>query len=139
MQLAILIVLIIIAVILAPWLLGLIAIAIAAYGMWLVISLVAAAVISLLVIVVILLSSSSKPASSNTERMMAEVNEQFRAKEAAQRAAAVEAAEIALAESERIKKVRVMECPSCSATIPKHSLYCPQCGKSTKLRAASNE
>ena len=43
------------------------------------------------------------------------------------------------AEIERVKKVRVVECPNCSATIAKHSLYCPQCGKSTKPRSASND
>lgn len=141
MQLAILLVLIVIAVILAPWLLGLIAVAIAAYGLWLIISLAVAVavVVSILVVGVILMSGSKRSVSSNTEQMISQVNEQYRAKEAAERAAAREASAIEQAEIERVKKVRVVECPNCSATITKHSLYCPQCGKSTKPRSASND
>ena len=139
MQLAILLVLIVIAVILAPWLLGLIAVAIAAYGLWLIISLAVAVVVSILVVGVILMSGSKRSVSSNTEQLISQVNEQYRAKEAAERAAAREASVIEQAEIERVKKVRVVECPNCSATIAKHSLYCPQCGKSTKPRSASND
>ena len=70
MQLAILLVLIVIAVILAPWLLGLIAVAIAAYGLWLIISLAVAVVVSILVVGVILMSGSKRSVSSNTEQMI---------------------------------------------------------------------
>ena len=139
MQLAILLVLILIAVILAPWLLGLIAVGIAAYGLWLIISLAVAAVFTILVVGVILMSGSKRSMSSKTEQIISEVNEQYREKEAAERAAARAASEIGQAEIERVKKVRVVECPNCSATIAKHSLYCPQCGKSTKPRSASND
>ncbi|MGO2452583.1 zinc ribbon domain-containing protein [Pseudomonas taetrolens] len=139
MQLAILLVLIVIAVILAPWLLGLIAVGIAAYGLWLIISLAVAAVFSILVVSAILMSGSKRTISSKTEQIISEVNEQYREKEAAERAAAHEASEIGQAKIERVKKVRVVECPNCSATIAKHSLYCPQCGKSTKPRSASND
>ena len=139
MQLAILLVLIVIAVILAPWLLGLIAVGIAAYGLWLIISLAVAAVFSILVVSAILMSGSKRTISSKTEQIISEVNEQYREKEAAERAAAREASEIGQAEIERVKKMRVVECPNCSAMIAKHSLYCPQCGKSTKPRSASND
>ena len=139
MQLAILLVLIVIAVILAPWLLGLIAVGIAAYSLWLIISLAVAAVFTVLVVGVILMSGSKRSMSSKTEQIISEVNEQYREKEAAERAAARAASEIGQAEIERVKKVRVVECPNCSATIAKHSLYCPQCGKSTKPRSASND
>ena len=139
MQLAILLVLIVIAVILAPWLLGLIAVGIAAYSLWLIISLAVAAVFTILVVGVILMSGSKRSMSSKTEQIISEVNEQYREKEAAERAAARAASEIGQAEIERVKKVRVVECPNCSATIAKHSLYCPQCGKSTKPRSASND
>ena len=139
MQLAILLVLIVIAVILAPWLLGRIAVGIAAYGLWLIISLAVAAVFTILVVGVILMSGSKRSMSSKTEQIISEVNEQYREKEAAERAAARAASEIGQAEIERVKKVRVVECPNCSATIAKHSLYCPQCGKSTKPRSASND
>ena len=138
MQLAILLVLVVIAVILSPGLFWLIAAAIAAYGLWLAISLAVAVVVSLLVVGVILMSGFKRPVSSNTEQMISEVNEQYRVKEAARRSAAREASMAEQAEIERVKKVRVMECPNCSATIAKHSLYCPQCGKSTKPRSASN-
>ena len=139
MQLAILLVLIVIAIILAPWLLGLVAVVIAALGFWLLISLVAAVVVSLLVIGFIVVSGSSKPVSSKTVQIITEVNEEFRAKEVAKMAAARASAAIKEAEIERVKKVRVVECPNCSATIAKHSLYCPQCGKSTKPRSALND
>lgn len=134
MQLAILLGLILIAVILAPGLLWLIGIAIAAYGLWLVVSLAVAALVSVLVLAVICFSGNPKSVSSNTEQMISEVNEKFRAKEAAEKAAFREATEAAQAEVERVKKVRVTDCPNCSASIAKHSLYCPQCGKSTKPR-----
>ena len=88
MQLAILLVLIVIAVILAPWLLGLIAVGIAAYGLWLIISLAVAAVFTILVVGVILMSGSKRSMSSKTEQIISEVNEQYREKEAAERAAA---------------------------------------------------
>ena len=49
-QIAILLVLVVIAVILAPWLLGVAAIAVAAYGLWVAVGMVIAAVVFVLVI-----------------------------------------------------------------------------------------
>ena len=64
--------------------------------------------------------------------MIAEVNQKHREKEAVEQAAARENIALEQAEVETIKKARVMECPHCSASIAKHSLYCALCGKNTK-------
>ncbi|NNA32568.1 hypothetical protein [Pseudomonas lundensis] len=132
MQIAILLVLVVIAVILAPWLLGVAAIAVAAYGLWVAVGMVIAAVVFVLVIGVMMFSSRSQPSSGRTEQMIAEVNQKHREKEAAEQAAARENIALEQAEVETIKKARVMECPHCSASIAKHSLYCALCGKNTK-------
>lgn len=133
MQLAILLVLILIAVILAPWLLGVIAALIVAYGLWLVI----AGVISLSVVAVFLLVYGLKheffpkpDVSSAIEQKIAEVNSQYRAKEAAKR---MVNKQVHLAQNEelvRVREKRMTTCKKCESSIEKHSMYCPKCGKS---------
>jgi membrane protein implicated in regulation of membrane protease activity len=132
MQLAILLVLILIAVILAPWLLTVIAALIAAYGLWLII----AAALSLTLVVVVLLVYSFKnvffpkrDVSSRIEQQIAEVNIQNRAKEAAKRALNKQETMIRQAELERVSKKRMVACKKCEASIERHSMYCPKCGK----------
>ena len=88
MQLAILLVLILIAVILARWLIGVIVVLIAAYGLWIVAAFALTIIIGLVVLAVYALREglfSSREVSSSTERMIAEANRKHREKEAAQR------------------------------------------------------
>lgn len=133
MQLAILLVLILIAVILAPWLLGVIAALVVAYGLWLVI----AGVISLSVVALFLLVYGlkqgffPKPAvSSAIELKIAEANDQYRAKEAEKRAVNKQENLVREAERVRVREKRMTTCKKCEASIEKHSMYCPKCGKS---------
>lgn len=136
MQLAILLVLILIAVILAPWLLGVIAVLVAAYGLWLAVAfaLTIAAIAIGAVVLLIYFSGrglfKKRDISSGTEQKIAEANRLFRAKEAA-RLAVAEQEELKYKEIiDRAKKARPATCKSCSASIENHSMYCPECGKS---------
>ncbi|KPY29756.1 hypothetical protein [Pseudomonas syringae] len=90
MQLAILVVLILIAVILAPWLIGVIALAAAAYGVWLIVA-AAAGVIAIAVVLLVVavrggLRPSASKLSARMEEQIAESNRLHHAKEAAKRA-----------------------------------------------------
>lgn len=136
MQLAILLVLILIAVILAPWLLGVIAVLVAAYGLWLAVAFALTIAAIAIGAVVLLIYFSGRglfkkhDISSGTEQKIAEANRLFRAKEAA-RLAVAEQEELKYKEiMDRAKKSGLTTCKSCSASIEKHSMYCPECGKS---------
>lgn len=133
MQLAILLVLILIAVILAPWLLGVIAALIFAYGIWLVIAAALTLVFVLVVLVVYGLKRGLFPKrqlSSGIEQKIADVNSQHRAREAAKRVVDNHVAPALQAEPVRASEKRLTVCKKCEASIEKHSMYCPKCGKS---------
>ncbi|WET11875.1 zinc ribbon domain-containing protein [Pseudomonas sp. D3] len=133
MQRAILLVLILIAVILAPWLLGVIAVLIAAYGLWVVV----AGALSFMVVAVYLLVYflrrrllSRRDVSSRIEQQISEANRLHRAKDAGNGSVVAQENFAEKVESERVSKKRMTICKKCEASIEKHSMYCPQCGKS---------
>jgi membrane protein implicated in regulation of membrane protease activity len=133
MQLAILLVLILIAVILAPWLLGVIAIVVAAYGLWLVAAFALTIAAGIVILVVYSLRHGlfqKRDMSSRMGQKIAEANRLHRVKEAAQRSVAAQE-ELKYQEIlDRAKKASTATCKSCSASIEKYSMYCPKCGKS---------
>lgn len=134
MQLAILIVLVLILLVLAPWLIGVIAVLAAAYGVWLVAAFVISIVVGVVCVLIYALGTSfSKPraVSSSTEAKIAEANRAYREKEAARRE--LERQEQLKYDEiiERTKASRLIACKSCHASIEKHGPYCPVCGKST--------
>ncbi|VVO24010.1 hypothetical protein [Pseudomonas fluorescens] len=134
MQLAILLALILIAVILAPWLLGVIAVLVAAYGLWLAVAFALTIAAIAIGAVVLLISRrglvKKRDISSGAEQKIAEANRLYRAKEAARRAVAAQEELKYIETPERDKKASTATCKSCSASIEKHSMYCPKCGKS---------
>lgn len=138
MQLAILIVLIIIAVVLAPWLLGVALALLALYGLWVLVAAIAA-VVGLLVLAVALsagkvLASRRPPSmlSDKTEQMIAKANEKFRADAAAlDRSEVAKTMEAGLVTEEH-RQGNYRECPSCKEQMPKYGLFCPHCGKDPK-------
>lgn len=133
MQLAILLVLILIAVTLSPWLLGVMAFLVAAYGLWLVVIAIASVVAVGIVLTVYGLRRGLFPkrdVSSMIEQQIADANAQHRAKEVARLAAEnrEKAQRQELAES--VVHAKTTICKKCQSSIQKHSMYCPVCGKS---------
>lgn len=132
MQLAILLVLIVIAVILAPWLLGVIAVLAAAYGVWLVAGIILTAAFALIGLVIYIVRISFAPRdkiSSSSEFKIAEANRLYRERESLQRAADAESELKSREILARTNLARTMVCKNCSESIKKNSLYCPNCGK----------
>ena len=125
MQLAILVVLILILVSISPWVLALAAAAVVAYGVWV----VAVGVVFFVISVGLAWYhgyQTRKPViSSETERAIERVNEEFRQREAEQASSIVSAP----SEPAQGKPRRLIVCRSCSAEIEKFSMFCPVCGK----------
>lgn len=128
MQKAILCVLILIAVILAPWLLVPLIAFVVAYGAWLAL---AAALLVLFLLVLALKDKLFAPSRGSIDSVAQESNERYREK--------VEAAELLkAAEPPRPKqKPRTkVSCSKCHAEIERHSMFCPACGKDPRSTAA---
>lgn len=147
MQKAILCVLILIAVILAPWLLvpmiALVAALVAAYGAFMMIAL------GLLIVVGIALLFARNP--KTLEDSLRERNKEFNRKymeQAKKESLAREEGEVAgkgqtekltaYTEKEPTKEPtphspRMIKCPNCAESISKYGLWCPKCGKDPKL------
>ncbi|AZL69201.1 hypothetical protein [Pseudomonas oryziphila] len=125
MQLAILVVLILILVCISPWVLALAAAAVVAYGVWV----VAIGVVFFVIAVGMAWHHgywARKPViSSESERAIERVNEEFRRKEAEQASATASAP----SEPAQAKSIRLIICRSCSAEVEKFSMFCPVCGK----------
>lgn len=128
MQKAILCVLILIAVILAPWLLVPIIALVVAYGAWLA---VAAIVLVLFLLALTLKDKLFAADRGSIDKMAWESNERYREKVAA--AERLKAAEPPKPEQKLRKKVN---CSQCRAEIERHSMYCPACGKDPRSTAA---
>ncbi|MBF8765331.1 MULTISPECIES: hypothetical protein [Pseudomonas] len=123
MQIAILAVLILILIVLAPWLLAVVAAAAVAYGLWVVVTGVAFFLLLIGVTWYHGVKSRRPLISSKTEMAIQRVNEEFRRKQAEH------AAEDVPNESAQEKPRRLIACRSCSAKIEKFSMFCPACGK----------
>lgn len=125
MQLAILLVLILIAILIAPWLIGVIVALAALYGVWLVVGAVTVGVIAMAgMAVILILDKARKTASSRSiDLQIAEANRAHRER---MESASVEAPVL---EKKVNKAVRTKPCPSCEGNVPVGSLYCPSCGK----------
>ncbi|MEC4024535.1 MULTISPECIES: hypothetical protein [Pseudomonas] len=123
MQIAILVVLTLILIVLAPWLLAVVAAAAVAYGLWVVVT----GVVFFLLLVGVTwyhgVQSRRPVISSKTEMAIQRANEEFRRKQAEQ------AAEDVPEEPAQEKPRRLIACRSCSAKIEKFSMFCPACGK----------
>lgn len=133
MQRAILVVLILIAVILAPWLLGVIAALIVAYGFWLVVTASLTFAVTVLFLLIYALNKgffSRKTGPSMIDQQIVEVNKQHRANEAAKRAISNNRESLIDKQAELAVKKKMGTCKSCEASIEKYSMYCPKCGKS---------
>lgn len=133
MQLAILVVLIVIAVILAPWLLGVFAFLVAAYGLWLVvIAITSAAVVGIFLTAYGLRRGffHKSVASSMIEQQIAVANAQHRAKEAARIAVENKERDQRQEVGDSVVPARMTICKNCQSSIQKYSMYCPLCGKS---------
>lgn len=130
MQLAILLVLILIAILIAPWLIGVIVALAALYGVWVVVgAITVGAVVIVGTTLVLALEKLRKKSSSRTiDLQIAEANRAHREK---MESAPVEAPIIEKAVN---KAVRTRLCPSCEGSVPIGSLYCPSCGKQVPAR-----
>jgi ribosomal protein L32 len=131
MQLAILVVLIFIAVVLAPWVVGVFAVLVAAYGLWLVIAFAMTLVGSAVALLVYSLAqrrTRARAFSATPEEKIAEANRLYREKESAQRKSRTEEIHQG-ASMGRQKAPRLIECKNCGASIARHSMFCPECGK----------
>lgn len=137
MQVLIVILLAIIAIVLAPWLIGVFALA---AGTYVVAMAIAAALTITLLILVLIWSWVSKLRTKAKEKQLIERHRvdlerteaelAISAQHARQRAE-IKAKEAALEaerkEQERIR--RLVLCPHCSSKIAKGSMFCPVCGK----------
>lgn len=123
MQVAILVVLILILVVMAPWILAVAAAAVVAYGLWVIVT---GVVFFLLIIGMAWFhcAQSRRPVISiETEMEIERVNEEFRRKEADRVKSEV------ISDPGKDKPRRLIACRSCSAEIEKFSMFCPVCGK----------
>ena len=144
MQLAILLVLIVIAVILAPGLLWLVAIAVAAYGAFFVAAIIVAVVAVPLIFIFLWLIPRSKTASERLADKNIEFNKRY-LEEANQTKEREKQLEVALCADELEPKFEAaadsgiskstpspdeIMCSRCSTAFAKAHLVCPHCGKS---------
>lgn len=140
MQVAILVVLIIIAVVLAPWLIGVVVALAALYGAWLVVAGVASAVLLIVAVLFFiggnavfgaLMRDSSK---SRINDQIWEANKIFAEKERLKKLeAAAELQRIQEASARAEASGTMIHCPHCDGLISKHGLFCPHCGNDPKL------
>ena len=144
MQLAILLVLIVIAVILAPGLLWLIAIAVAAYGTFFVTAIIVAVVAVPLIFIFLWLIPRSKTASERLADKNIEFNKRY-LEEANQTKEREKQLDVALCADELESQFEAaadsgiskstpspdeIMCSRCSTAFAKSHLVCPHCGKS---------
>lgn len=143
------ILLLVIIFLLAPWLVGVVLAAAAVYGAWVLVVAVAGA--AALVILGIALAGRALFFPKKTAGdVLAEKNKEFNRKymEQANAENNVRGRQAATTNSERVisgdveKKTvavkvlhspRMINCPHCTESIPRHSLWCPACGKDPKL------
>jgi ABC-type transport system involved in cytochrome bd biosynthesis fused ATPase/permease subunit len=137
MQALIVILLAIIAISVAPWIIGVLALA---AGTYVVALAVASALAATLLMALLLWFGVSTLRSKAKERRLIEkyrvdlerttaelaISAQ-QARERAEARAREDALEVVRKEQERVK--RLVPCPHCSSQIAKGSLYCPDCGK----------
>ncbi|GGU84403.1 hypothetical protein GCM10009504_45950 [Pseudomonas laurentiana] len=130
MQLAILLVLILIAILIAPWLIGVIVALAALYGTWVVMSAIAVGVVVIVGTIVVLAIEKfrEKTRVRAIDLQIAEVNRAHRER---MDSAPVEAP---INEKAANKAVRTKLCTSCEGDVPIGSLYCPCCGKQVPAR-----
>ncbi|WP_060495450.1 hypothetical protein [Pseudomonas sp. GTC 16482] len=130
MQLAILLVLILIAILIAPWLVGVIVTLAALYGAWVVIGAITVGVVVIVGTIVVLAIEKlrGKTRVRAIDLQIAEVNRAHRER---MDSAPVEAP---INEKAANKAVRTKLCPSCEGDVPIGSLYCPCCGKQVPAR-----
>ena len=144
MQLAILLVLIVIALILAPGLLWLVAIAVAAYGAFFVAAIIVAVVAVPLIFIFLWLIPRSKTASERLTDKNIEFNKRY-LEEASQTKEREKQLEVALCADELEPQFEAaadsgiskstpspdeIMCSRCSTAFAKAHLVCPHCGKS---------
>ena len=137
MQVLIVILLVIIAIAVAPWLVGLLALALGAYGVMVAIG--AGIAVALLVaiglwqLIAMLRAEAKKRKIAEQQRAdldQALLDQSINALES-KRIGEIRAKEAAF-EAERMEQARVRRlvlCPHCSSQIAKGSMYCPACGK----------
>ncbi|HBP5293145.1 hypothetical protein JTL84_03740 [Pseudomonas aeruginosa] len=126
-QVAILVVLIIIAFILAPWLIGVAIALVAAYGVWLVLS---AAIVVVLGISFVLLHGFREYLfykGPGISEKIDKVNEEFLLREKSKQELTPDPPE----EPKVHQSKRVALCKHCGGEIRGYTLYCPSCGRST--------
>lgn len=140
MLLAILLVLILIACILAPWLIPFALAAVSLYGVFIVV--IGAVVVSVTVggFVIFVVGQVLQSRRDNQKRIESEIkisrqieesNRIFREKE---RLAEIEKS-MAAASEKPVIRMKIV-CQSCTAEIDRASMYCPVCGKAPRLSAS---
>ncbi|HFX1569770.1 TPA: hypothetical protein ACID4M_004716 [Pseudomonas aeruginosa] len=126
-QVAILVVLIIIAFILAPWLIGVAVALVAAYGIWLVLSASIVVVIGISFVIFHGLREYLFYNGSGISEKIDKVNEEFLLREKNKQELTPDPPEEPKVHQSR----KVALCKHCGGEIRGYTLYCPICGKST--------
>ncbi|EOB7986276.1 TPA: hypothetical protein ACNRRD_006237 [Pseudomonas aeruginosa] len=126
-QVAILVVLIIIAFILAPWLIGVAVALVAAYGIWLVLSASIVVVIGISFVIFHGLREYLFYNGSGISEKIDKVNEEFLLREKNKQELTPDQPEEPKVHQSR----KVALCKHCGGEIRGYTLYCPSCGKST--------
>lgn len=133
MQLLIVLLLVLIVFILAPWMIWVAAAGVAAWGLWL---LIGGGVILIATVIGLTWASlsgrlSDSKAKSSMDRKIAEANEIIRAKEAA-KASGAESVERSESSALKVKAKPSIDCAHCGREMPKFEMFCPACGKDRK-------
>ncbi|HCE3792318.1 TPA: hypothetical protein NEP29_005130 [Pseudomonas aeruginosa] len=126
-QVAILVVLIIIAFILAPWLIGVAVALVAAYWIWLVLSASIVVVIGISFVIFHGLREYLFYNGSGISEKIDKVNEEFLLREKNKQELTPDPPEEPKVHQSR----KVALCKHCGGEIRGYTLYCPSCGKST--------
>ncbi|MGP5773009.1 hypothetical protein [Pseudomonas aeruginosa] len=126
-QVAILVVLIIIAFVLAPWLIGVAVALVAAYGVWLVLSASIVVVIGISFVIFHGLREHLFYNGSGISEKIDKVNEEFLLRERNKQELTPDPPE----EPKVHQSKKVALCKHCGGEIRGYTLYCPSCGKST--------
>lgn len=130
MQILIVVLLAIIAIAVAPWTVGIIALA---FGTYITVVAIVSGIVAVLFVVILSWCSLNAYRSKAEERKRNErILEDLAIRDqSARQKAEIRDKEIAL-ESERKEQAiikRLVPCPHCSSRIAKGSMYCPACGK----------